>query len=88
MGIGKGGIEWVVSHPKSGNGRFVHRHCGAWEALWQRIYLGGLIAIYIAYIWRTFVIFSLLIGLGRALRLCLSFLLYNYILCRADGAVL
>lgn len=50
--------------------------------------LGGLIAIYIAYIWRTFVIFSLLIGLGRALRLCLSFLLYNYILCRADGAVL
>ncbi len=31
--------------------------------------LGGLIAIYIAYIWRTFVIFSLLIGLARALRL-------------------
>jgi len=34
--------------------------------------LGGLIAIYIAYIWRTFVIFSLLIGL-RALRLFFFF---------------
>jgi hypothetical protein len=84
MGIGKGHRMGCESS-KSGNGRFVHRHCGAWELFGSVSTWGA--DCYVHCLHLEELCYFLAADWARALSLFFSFSVVQ-LLCRAGGAVL